>query len=126
MNYDLLPFRCQTTFEKVSDATVLTTIGIQVQNRDLTYREEYGTMLTTVRMFGRVTDSLGRPWETFEAEMRPGGPKPFLKEVTEGASYSQKTIPLKAGQYRLELVLKDLNSDNVGTLYQSIVVPDQK
>src|SRR2546426_10316852 len=37
MNYDLLPFKCQTTFEKVSDATVLTTIGIQVQNKDLTY-----------------------------------------------------------------------------------------
>lgn len=126
MSYGLLPFRCQATFERVTDATVLTTIGIQIQDKDLTYREEYGSMLTTIRMFGRVTDSLGRLWETFEAERRAGGPKPFLKEVIEGASYSQKTVPLKAGQYRLELVLKDLNSGNLGTLYQSIVVPDQK
>jgi len=123
MNYDLLPFRCRTTFEKVTDATVLTTIGIQLQNKDLSYEEEYGNALTTVSIFGRVADSLGRSTEAFEAEVRAGGPKPFLKEVVEGTSYAQKTIPLKAGHYKLELALKELKSGKLGTLYQSIVVP---
>ncbi|PYV84987.1 MAG: hypothetical protein DMG05_23615 [Acidobacteria bacterium] len=126
VTYDLLPFKCQIAFMKVTDATVLTTISIQIENKDLTFQEEYGSMLASVQIYGRVTDSIGHQWEAFEGDIKPAGPAPFFREMVKGASYYQKTIPLKGGQYKLEIALKDLNSGNVGTIYESILVPNQK
>jgi hypothetical protein len=43
----------------------------------------------------------------------------------EGTSYCQKTVPLKAGLYQLELTVKDVYSGNVGTTYEPLLVPSE-
>ena len=126
LTYSLLTFQHQTAFMKVTDATVLTSISFQLQNKDLTYQEQYGSMLAAIHIFGRVTDSRGYLWEEFEVESKPEVPKPFVKEMLEGTSYCQEMLPLKTGSYRLELAVKDHYSGNVGTIYETILVPNQK
>ena len=46
----------------------------------------------------------------------------FKKALEKGSLY-QTRVPLRSGLYKLELVVKDLNSGNMGTVYQSIRVP---
>ncbi|MGB7622288.1 MAG: GWxTD domain-containing protein, partial [Terriglobia bacterium] len=109
VRYDLLPFKYHLAFTKVTDATVLTFISIQIKNRDMTYRERFGKMVGTVNLFGRIKDpeeSVGRIREAFEAEIKSEIPKPFFNEMSEGASYYQTAVPLKAGRYKLELALR--------------------
>ena len=50
-------------------------------------------------------------------------PNSLYKQSMERTSLYQTTVPLRSGVYKVELVLKDLNSGNVGTIYRSIRVP---
>ena len=47
----------------------------------------------------------------------------LFKQTLEKKSIYQKAVPLRSGLYKLELVLKDLNSGNVGTEYKGFNVP---
>jgi GWxTD domain-containing protein len=128
LRYDLLPFRYHLIFTKVSDATVLTFISIQIKNKDMSYREQFGKMVGIVNLYGQIRDpqeSFGRIWEVFEAEIKSEIPKPFFKKVSEGASYYQTVLPLKAGRYKLELALRDVESGNLVTSQTSIIVPSR-
>lgn len=126
LNPDLFFFKYQTAFRKLTDATVLTSIGFQFQSRNLAYQEQSDrSMLATVNIFARVTDSKGYVWEEFEAQIKPESPEPFFKEMLEGTSYYQKAVALRAGLYNLELAVKDLYSGKVGTIYKPLLVPEQ-
>jgi len=64
LNPNLFLFKCQAAFRKLTDATVLTSIGFQVQDRDLTYQQQSdSSMLATVNIFARITDPKGYVWE---------------------------------------------------------------
>jgi GWxTD domain-containing protein len=127
LNYHLFPFGLKLASTRITDATVITSISFEFRNNYLTYQKQYGNrMLATVNIFGRVIDSTGQTRDEFESRIERVVPKPFFQEMQEGSSYSQKTLPLKSGIYTLEVAVKDLYSANVGTSYESIVVPDQK
>jgi GWxTD domain-containing protein len=126
LNPNLFLFKCQAAFRKLTDATVLTSIGFQVQDRDLTYQQQSdSSMLATVNIFARITDPKGYVWEEFEAQMKSEAPEPFFKEMMEGTSYYQKAVPLRAGLYNLELAVKDLYSGKVGAIYRPLQVPGE-
>ncbi len=123
LSYNLLPFDFRTDFIKITEDTVLTPITIQLQNKDLTFQNKEGVQRAVVNIYGRITTLTGRVAQVFEDVVTAEAPESLFKQTLEKKSLYQKALPLRAGLYKLELVLKDINSGNVGTYYKGFTVP---
>lgn len=99
-------------------------ITVKVANRDLTYAGKDGVQHASVNIYGRVTTLSGKIVHTFEDPVRLDVPSDLLEKFIQNVSLYQQALPMSPGRYRLDLVLKDVNGDKLGTLYQSITVPD--
>jgi GWxTD domain-containing protein len=124
MRYNLLPFDVRIDFVRQSVETALVPVTIQVANRDLTYVSKDGAQHASVNIFGRVSTLGGQIVSTFEDPLRLDVPAELMESFAGNVSLYQQALPLHPGRYRLDLVIKDVNSDKLGTLYQSITVPD--
>jgi GWxTD domain-containing protein len=119
----LLPFDVRTDFTKVTNATTLVPITIELRNRDLAPVNKDGTASSAVDIFGRVTSSTGRIVESFEGTFQMDGPNGSLPGTASPTSRYQKTIPLRPGDYRLDIAVKDVSGDRVGTWSRGLTVP---
>jgi GWxTD domain-containing protein len=123
LSYNLLPFNFRTDFVRVTEESVLTPITILLQNKDLAFQEEQGIHRAMVHVYGKVTAINGRVAQVFEDTISQDIPDALFKQGLDGASIHQRIIPLRPGLYKLDLVLKDINSGNVGTINQRLAVP---
>jgi len=125
LSFNLLPFRFRTDFVRVTEESVLTPITVLLQNKDLAFQEQQGIHRAVVHVYGKITGVTGRvaPGGVFEDTISQDIPDALFKASLDGASIHQKVIPLRPGLYKLDLVLKDINSGNVGTVSQRLQVP---
>jgi hypothetical protein len=123
ISYNLLPFDYRTDFIKITEDTVLTPVTILLQHKDLTYQNKEGVQRAVVNVYGRISTITGRVAQVFEDVVSDEVPDSLFKQTLEKSSRYQKAVPLRSGLYKLELVLKDLNSGNVGTIYKGFSVP---
>jgi len=109
----------------VTEDSVLTPITILLQNKDLAFQEQQGIHRAMIHVYGKVTGINGRvaPGGVFEDTISQDIPDALFKQGLDSASIHQKIIPLRPGLYKLDLVLKDINSGNVGTVSQRLQVP---
>lgn len=121
---NMLPFDVRFDYVKLTSETVLVPITVQVKNRDVTWSSKEGVQRMVVNIFGRVTTMTGRPAGTFEDTVEDRVPDDLLSRVMDNNHLYWKALPLKAGRYRLDLVLKDVNGDRVGTWSRGLVVPE--
>jgi GWxTD domain-containing protein len=125
ISVNLMPFDVVTEFVKVTSDTVLVPITIQIKNKDITFVNKDGVSRGTVNIFGRLTTIAGRVAQTFEDTVQVDVPPELLPKTTENASVYWKSVPLRTpGRYMLELVVKDVNGDRVGTWRKSVPVPE--
>lgn len=124
ININLMPFDVLTDFVKVTGDTVLMPVTVQVKNRDITFSNKDGVERGTVNIFGRLTTIAGRVAQTFEDTVQVDVPPELLPKTTENSSVYWKAIPLRPGRYILEVVLKDVNGDRVGTWRKGVQVPE--
>ena len=124
INVNLMPFEVRTDFVKVTDDTVLVPVTVQVKNKDITFVSKDGIQRGTVNIFGRVTGITGRVAQTFEDTVQVDVPAELFEKTTEHSSLYWKAVPLRAGRYRFDLVVKDVNGDRVGTWTRGVVVPE--
>jgi len=124
LSYNLLPFDVITDFVKVTSETTLVPITIQVKNKDVTFVEKQGVQTAVVNIFGRLTTLTGRIAQTFEDTVTVQTPSELLPKEQEKPSVYWKALPLRAGRYRLDVVLKDLNGDRIGHWSRGIMVPE--
>lgn len=124
IHVNLMPFDVRTDFVKVTDDTVLVPITLQVKNKDMTFVAKDGIQRGVVNILGRVTTLTGRIAQTFEDTVRVDVPDDLLAKTQENSSIYWKAVPLRVGRYRVDLVVKDVNGDRVGTWSRGIVVPD--
>ena len=124
ININLMPFDVLTDFVKVTSDTVLMPITVQVKNRDITFANKDGVERGTVNIFGRLTTIAGRVSQTFEDTVQVDVPPELLPKTTENSSVYWKAVPLRPGRYILEVVLKDVNGDRVGTWRKGVQVPE--
>src|SRR6201982_2787890 len=121
---NLMPFDVRADFVKVTSDTVLTPITIQVKNRDITFVNKEGVQRGTVHIFGRVATLSGRIAQTFEDTVQVDVPAELLPKTVENSQVYGKTLPLKPGHYRLDIVVKDVSGDRAGNWSKSLMVPD--
>lgn len=124
ININLMPFDVRFDFVKVLSDTALVPITIQLKNRDITFNAKDGVQRGTVNIFGRLTTLTGRIAQTFEDTVQVDVPMELLPKTLENQSIYWKALPLKSGRYRVDIVVKDLNGDRVGTWSRGIVVPE--
>jgi hypothetical protein len=66
----------------------------------------------------------GKVAQTFEDSVVADVPAELLPREIESLKIYAKSVPLRPGRYKLDLVVKDVNGDRVGTRSQGIIVPD--
>jgi GWxTD domain-containing protein len=120
---DQLKFNWRTDFLKVTNDTVLVPITIQVSNGQLSFQSKDGIHSATLNIFGRVSTLTGRVVQTFEDPVAKDFPDSLFQQSLKLQSIYQKAIPLRPGLYRLDLVIKDVQSGNVGVVNTRLAVP---
>jgi GWxTD domain-containing protein len=120
---DQLHFAWRTDFLKVTNDTVLVPVTIQVPNSQLSFQSKEGVHSATMNVFGRVSTLTGRVVQTFEEPVSRDFPDSLFQQSVKLQSIYQKAIPLRPGLYRLDLVIKDVNSGNVGVVNSRLQVP---
>jgi GWxTD domain-containing protein len=123
INVNLMPFDVRADFVKITSDTVLVPITVQVKNRDITFVNKDGVQRGLLNIFGRVTNLSGRIIQTFEDTVQNDVPAELLPKVAENSSIYWKALPLRPGLYRLDIVVKDVNGDRVGTWNNRLPVP---
>jgi GWxTD domain-containing protein len=124
ITYNAMPFDVRTDFIKVTSDTVLVPVTIQLRNRDITFNDKDGIQHGVVNIFGRLTSISGKVAQTFEDTVSADVPSELLAREAENYKVYWKAVPLKPGRYKLDVVVKDVNGDRVGTYARGIVVPD--
>ncbi|HXJ03976.1 MAG TPA: GWxTD domain-containing protein [Candidatus Acidoferrum sp.] len=120
---DQLKFNWRTDFLKVTNDTVLVPITIQISNGQLSFQSKDGIHSATLNIFGRVSTLTGRVVQTFEDPVAKDFPDSLFQQSLKLQSIYQKAIPLRPGLYRLDLVIKDVQSGNVGVINTRLAVP---
>jgi len=123
IRYNNLPFKARAEYIKITDTTILTTVSIEFQRRDLQFTQKDNIAKATVNIFGRITSITGRVVNTFEDPVTVEVPADLLSKAVEGASIYQKEIPLAPGMYRLNIVCKDITGGNMTTYPMALNVP---
>jgi len=120
---DQLKFTWRTDFMKVTNDTVLVPITIQVSNGQLNFQSKDGIHTATMNVFGRVSTLTGRVVQTFEDPVSKDFPDSLFQQSLKLQSIYQKAVPLRPGLYRLDIVVKDVQSGNVGVVNTRLAVP---
>jgi GWxTD domain-containing protein len=122
--YDDLPYNLKTDYIKLSADKVLVPITIELNNSDLEFKREQDINRAKVNVYGIVTGLTGRIAAEWEDEIsRDFNDLYFFKGKSKSSEY-QRVIALPPGQrYKLDLVLKDINSKKMGTTTIGLNVP---
>jgi GWxTD domain-containing protein len=120
---DQVKFSYRTDFLKVTNDTVLVPVTVQVPNNQLQFKNKDGVYTAQLNIFGRVSTLTNRIVQTFEDSVTRDYPESLYKQSMKLSSVYQKSLPLRPGLYRLDLVIKDVDSGNVGAVNTRLAVP---
>jgi len=124
IRYNLMPFDVRSDFVKVTSDTVLVPVTVQVQNKDITFENKDGVARGLVNIYGRVTTMTEKIAQTFEDTVGIDVPGELLEKTMQNHSIYWKALPLRPGRYRMDIVVKDVKGDRVGTWTKALTVPD--
>src|SRR5467141_2033979 len=120
---DQLHFNWRTDYLKVTNDTVLVPVTVQIPNSQLSFQAKDGIHSGVLNIFGRVTTLTGRVVQTFEDSVTRDFPDSLYQQSLKLQSIYQKAVPLRPGLYRLDLVIKDVRSGNIGVVNSRLQVP---
>ena len=120
---DSLKFQYRTDFLKVTSDTVLVPISVQIPNNQLSFKAKEGVHSAELNIFGRVSTLTDKVVQTFEDPVIKDYPDSLFSGAVKQQSIYQKSLPLRPGLYRLDIVVKDVNSGNVGAINTRLAVP---
>jgi GWxTD domain-containing protein len=110
-------------FLRVTSGTVLVPITVQVPNRDLSFQSKQGVYTAVLDLYGRISTPGGVVVQTFEDVISRDFPESLFQSSLNLFSIYQKSLPLRSGLYRLDLVIKDTMSGNLGVFNTAVRVP---
>src|SRR6202165_2003881 len=120
---DQVHFTYRTDYLKVTNDTVLVPVTVQIPNNQLSFDSKEGVNSATLNIFGGVSTLTGRVVQTFEDPVSRDFPESLFQKSLKLQSIYQKAVPLRPGLYRLEMVIKDVKSGNVGVINTRLQVP---
>jgi GWxTD domain-containing protein len=120
---DQLKFDYHYDFLRITSDTVLVPITVQIPVKQLTFQQKDGVDSASMNLFARITSMTGRVVQTFEDTLRADYAADQLQHAIGTSRIYQKAVPLAPGLYELDVVVKDVNSGNVGVVNTRLPVP---
>ena len=97
-------------FYRASDNTVMTALTIQTDNSDLQFKDVGGVQQARLNIYGRVTNLSGRRITSFEDPVTTEATPQELTTAKDRKSAYQRVLPLSPGHYKVDLIIRDINS----------------
>ncbi|MBI3680353.1 MAG: GWxTD domain-containing protein [Acidobacteria bacterium] len=123
IRYNLLPVRVRADFMRLTSSTILTNLTLQLDKKDLQYKQEGGVSKGVVNIYARITSMARRVVNVFEDVVTVEFPSELMQQAIKGGSVYQKSVPLAPGTYRLNIVIKDINGGNMNNYEMALHVP---
>jgi GWxTD domain-containing protein len=123
ISYNILPMKVRADFFPLTEASVLTFITLQFDNKDLQFHAKEGVQKASVNIFGKVSTMTRRIVTNFEDTVVVDSPAEYLQQTAQRKSVYNKTVPLAPGTYRLNVVAKDVVGGNLNSYEVALVVP---
>jgi hypothetical protein len=117
-----ISFDYRFDFMRITGDTILVPVTVQIQNKQMTFKAHDGVQSASLNLFGRISSMTGRVIQTFEDVIQRDFPDSLLESSLKSFSIYQKAVPLRPGLYKLDLVIKDVNSGNVGVVNTRLAV----
>jgi GWxTD domain-containing protein len=123
ITFNILPMKTHIDFIRITNASVLTNITLQFENKDLQFAAKEGVQKAEIHILGRITTMTRRPITNFEHPITVDAPTAMLKDFAVRSSIFQESVPLAPGLYRLNVVAKDTISGNMNNYEVALNVP---
>ena len=124
VGYRDLPLKLRQDHFKLNRDQALTSFTLEVANRDLTYEPDAGSLTARVSVYGIVTSVSRQLVAEFEDELVSAYLPQDLGRARASRSLYQKLISLdRRGRYRIDLVVRDLNSGKAGIVRRPVDPP---
>jgi GWxTD domain-containing protein len=118
-----LNFDMRIDFFRQSDERVVTAFTIQTENRELSFRDIGGVQTARMNIFGRITSVAGRRVGVFEDAVTATATSEDLVNAKNRKSAYGKTVPLPPGTYRVDVIVRDLESGATQVKHLGFTVP---
>jgi GWxTD domain-containing protein len=118
-----LNFEMRVDFFRQSDERVITAFTIQTENKDLVFKDNGGIQTATMNIFGRITSVAGRRSGVFEDPVTTSATVTELTAAKDRKSAYQKAYALAPGTYKVEVIVRDVNSGATGVRKIGFTVP---
>ena len=124
ITYSDFPFQVRQDYFMLNEEQVLVAITLEFENKEFTFKEAEGLHNAKVAVYGIITSIANRVVKEFEDDLIASYPAlSFRKGLSEKSVY-QKIVPLdRKYRYKVDLVVKDVNSDKVGVSRRAITPP---
>ncbi len=124
IGYENLPFQVRSDYFKITDQKVLVPITLQLQNKDMMFERDGDVHSARIGLYGAVTSLGNRFVEEFDHDLVVSFTPEKLEKGLQGSSMYQKILLLDSKtRYKLDLIVKDLGSSNIGAVKQAIIPP---
>ena len=118
-----LNFDVRVDFFRQSDERVITAFTIQTENKDLVFKDSGGLQQARINIFGKVTSVAGRRVTIFEDPVVTTATAEELTEAKDRKSAYQKAVPLLPGTYKVDVIVRDVESGATGIRHVGFTVP---
>jgi GWxTD domain-containing protein len=123
IEYNTLPVRVEVQYSRITNESILAGVTVQLENKDLVFREENDRHKAIVNIYGRVTTMTRRVAAVFEDVVTIDTTTERLPYESERSALYQKPLVLSPGAYRLEVVSKDVVGETISTYRTALRVP---
>jgi GWxTD domain-containing protein len=118
-----LTFDVRVDYFRASDERVMTAITIQTENQDLSFQDVGGVQTARLNIFGRITSVTGKRAGVIEDAVTTSATVEELTTVKDRKSAYQRAVPLAPGTYKVDVVVRDINSGATGIKHVGFTVP---
>ncbi len=119
----LLSFDLRMDFVRVTDESMLVPLTMAIRKKDVTFQVKDEVHQATLNVYGRISTITDRTVQTFEDVIQLDVPDSLFASTMREAAVYQKAVPLRAGLYKLVVVMKDVKGGNVGIIERRLAVP---
>ncbi|MGH9767933.1 MAG: GWxTD domain-containing protein [Blastocatellia bacterium] len=122
-SFDVLTHGIHINMMRVTDNAVLTSFTVQMDNEDLVYKEIGGLSQAAINIYAKITNVAGRRAGLFEDVVTSSYVPEALEIGMRQKSAYWKPVVLAPGNYKIDLVVRDVNSGKTGVTKIGFVVP---
>lgn len=120
---NFLTANLQISFFKQSDDRVIVAFTVQADNRDLVFSDVGGLQTARLNISGRIMNVSGRRVGFFEDAVITTATTTELIDAKQRKSAYQKALPMLPGRYRIDLLVRDVESGAAGIQHVGFQVP---